>query len=87
MMTTATAQYRLYYTLGCHLCDDAEAAIQPVARYLQHTWHKVDIADDDALIERYGIRIPVLLHVKSGAELGWPFDSDTVLAFMESTSP
>jgi hypothetical protein len=34
----------------------------------------VDIAGDDALLGRYGTRIPVVHRTDSGAELDWPFD-------------
>ncbi|RWW90247.1 hypothetical protein BHE74_00000594 [Ensete ventricosum] len=38
----------------------------------------VDIADSQALFEAYGLRIPVLRRVDTGAELGWPFDTEQV---------
>jgi hypothetical protein len=43
----------------------------------------VDITGDDELLEKYGIRIPVLKRVDTGAELGWPFDAVAVLRFLE----
>lgn len=33
----------------------------------------VDIASDEALVDRYGIRIPVLVNRATDQELGWPF--------------
>lgn len=33
----------------------------------------VDIASDAALVDRYGIRIPVLVNRTTDQELGWPF--------------
>jgi len=37
-------------------------------------YHIIDIADDEALVEAYGIRIPVVkAHLSGGQELGWPF--------------
>lgn len=62
----------LYGTVGCHLCDEAEALLQKIAGSRQLEWRYVDIADNDALVERLGERIPVLVTV-SGQELGWPF--------------
>lgn len=41
-------------------------------------FEKIDIANDDQLIERYGVRIPVLKRLSDGAELGWPFDDFTL---------
>ncbi len=42
----------------------------------------IDIAEDDALIESYGTRIPVLRREDNGAELGWPFDAAAVQGFI-----
>ncbi len=44
----------------------------------------VDIVDDAHLLERYGVRIPVLALVDSDKELDWPFDENAVLAFVET---
>lgn len=33
----------------------------------------IDVTGDDALFDRYGARIPVLVNLSSLAELGWPF--------------
>ncbi len=71
----------LYGTLGCHLCDDAEALLAPLLVAVSGDIGSdceiecVDIADDDALLERYGERIPVLRRVADGVELSWPFDT------------
>ena len=59
----------LLTTLGCHLCEQAEALLRQAAPLAEIV--KVDIAEDDALIEAYGERIPVLRY--AGRELGWPF--------------
>lgn len=64
----------LYTTEGCHLCDQAEALLRAQQALRGISWQAVDIAGDDALFERYGIRIPVLRR-DDGAELGWPFDT------------
>ena len=42
----------------------------------------VDIADDQALFELYGLSIPVLRRNDTGAELNWPFDGEQVVAFL-----
>ncbi len=46
-----------------------------------------DIADDDALTERYGVRIPVLVNQASGQELGWPFDAAAIETFLQQPQP
>jgi len=70
---------KLYSTTCCHLCEEAEAILREVGIEADY----VDIADDDELLEKYGIRIPVLKRVDTGAELGWPFDAVAVLRFLE----
>lgn len=72
----------LYSTLGCHLCEEARALIDASCIAAEVT--EEDIASDDALIERYGVRIPVLQCVSSGAELGWPFDAATLEGFVQA---
>ena len=72
---------QLFGTLGCHLCEVAEAEIMPlVERGL--LVELVDITDPDDLTEAYGLRIPVLRRVDTGAELDWPFDTEQVVAFL-----
>jgi hypothetical protein len=44
-------------------------------------YEKSDISESDLLFERYGLRIPVLLH-PDGSELGWPFDAVLLRQFV-----
>ncbi len=83
IMMAETVNFYLYHTLGCHLCDDAEELVQAVASHLQLSYKKVDIADDDSLVDKYGVRIPVLFCLKNNTELDWPFDAEKALSFME----
>lgn len=69
----------LYGTECCHLCDEAETVLRELGLVATH----VDIALDDELMEKYGVRIPVLKRQDSGAELGWPFDAEAVSVFLE----
>ncbi|HET8731698.1 MAG TPA: glutaredoxin family protein [Moraxellaceae bacterium] len=62
----------LYGTQGCHLCDEAEVMLRAASAARPLEWRYVDIALDDALVERYGEQIPVLL-TSGGQELRWPF--------------
>lgn len=73
---------QLFGTLGCHLCEVAEAVLMP---FVEHgLWVElVDIADDEAKFERYGLIIPVLRRCDSGTELPWPFDAQQVAAFLK----
>lgn len=64
-------QLTLYTTEGCHLCDQALNLLEPwlVKGY---GLAKVDIAEDELLMARYGERIPVIASPNAG-EIGWPF--------------
>lgn len=71
----------LYSTDACHLCEQAEGLLLPwVERGLSVAVD--DIAESDALFERYGERIPVVRRTDTGAELNWPFDAQTLAAFL-----
>lgn len=71
----------LYGTQGCHLCDKAEALLQTVAKARALEWTYVDIALDNALISRYGARIPIVIN-SNGRELGWPFSLLDILKLL-----
>jgi glutaredoxin len=84
-MKRPTVDIILYTTLGCHLCELALHLLQgqqAQGRDIQIT--EVEIADDDDLMDRYGIRIPVL-RVAAG-ELGWPFDERVLGEFLDQQS-
>ena len=69
----------LYGTSACHLCELAEDLLRDVkAQRPGLQFEKIDIANDDQLIERYGVRIPVLKRLSDDAELVWPFDDFTL---------
>jgi len=74
----ASVKFVLYGTTFCHLCEQAEAVLQAVGVEAEH----IDIAEDDALLEKYGVRIPVVKREDTGAELGWPFDEAAVREFI-----
>jgi glutaredoxin len=50
----------LYGKPGCHLCDDARAAVERATVGREVALEQVDITRDPALHARYGERIPVL---------------------------
>ncbi len=65
----------LYGTSACHLCELAEDLLRDLqSQRADLQFEKIDIADDDQLMEFYGVRIPVLKRLRDGAELGWSFD-------------
>jgi glutaredoxin len=50
----------LYTRPGCHLCDDAKAAIAPLLREFHAPLREVNIDLDAELAEKYGWDIPVI---------------------------
>lgn len=72
---------QLFGTLGCHLCEIAEAEIMPLVEHGLLV-ELVDITGPDDLTDAYGLRIPVLRRVDTGAELDWPFDTEQVVVFL-----
>ncbi|WP_300724343.1 glutaredoxin family protein [Pseudomonas sp.] len=77
------SECQLFGTLGCHLCELAEAQLMPLVEHGLRV-ELIDIADSETLFEAYGLRIPVLRRVDTGEELGWPFDTAQVVHFLSS---
>ncbi len=71
---------RLYTTLGCHLCEQLEAFLMTLAAG-EIELERVEISTDDALIERYGVRIPVLAD-DAGEELDRGFEAERLAAWL-----
>ncbi|GAA6133736.1 glutaredoxin family protein [Oceaniserpentilla sp. 4NH20-0058] len=76
-------QIQLLGTSGCHLCEVAESIVKRIAPVFGYSTEYVDIANDDALVEQYGMRIPVLMFQQE-QELGWPFDEQQLIHWLES---
>ena len=82
-------QLLLMTTAGCHLCEQALLILQQLGEHRFFTLELVDIAADDHLIEKYGVRIPVVVkktvekntQQDTGKELGWPFTLEQLDAF------
>ena len=62
---------QLYGSKCCHLCEQAASVLAEVGVQAEH----IDILENDALLEDYGTRIPVVKKLDGGSELGWPFDA------------
>jgi glutaredoxin len=53
---------RIYTKPGCHLCDEMKVVVQRVLRGRdQISLEEIDVSNDPALVERYGLEIPVLM--------------------------
>jgi glutaredoxin len=50
----------LYTRAGCHLCEEAKAAIAPLLREFGAVLHEVNVDEDRVLKERYGWDVPVI---------------------------
>lgn len=78
----------LYTTSGCHLCEEAQALLGPVLAYIeQESGRNIclrtqEISESTALVEAYGIRIPVIALEGEAQELGWPFDQAQAYEFI-----
>jgi hypothetical protein len=71
------ALVRLYGKPGCHLCEDALAAVQQVRAERAFEVEEIDVSLDPVLHRRYGERIPVL--ELGGEELCEYFVDEAVL--------
>ncbi len=68
----------LYGTLGCHLCEDAEALLTQA----DIPFNTIDIIDDALLLDSYGQHIPVFK-----TDVGvcyWPFNIAQIKQIIES---
>lgn len=76
-------QLQLFSTAGCHLCDLAIEQVNTLPISTNTNLQIVEIGDDDALVEQYGIRIPVI-KFPDDSELGWPFSQHDILQKLAS---
>ncbi|MFP4138127.1 MAG: glutaredoxin family protein [Halomonas sp.] len=70
----------LYTTLGCHLCTQLEGLLARLARE-PITLERVEISEDERLVARYGVRIPVLADAE-GDELDRGFEPQRLAAWL-----
>ncbi|GGM12754.1 glutaredoxin family protein [Micromonospora yangpuensis] len=63
---------------GCHLCDDAKAALDRVVAVTGDKWIEKDVSGDIELEREYGERLPVVL--LDGREHGyWRVEEERLL--------
>ncbi len=72
------ANFILFGTEGCHLCEDAERLLSGI----DLVFEKQDILHDGQWMQRYALSIPVLVHQPSGSELAWPFSVESLNEFI-----
>ncbi len=77
--TTVSRKVTVYSKPGCHLCEEALALLNE----MQDRWpleiEEVDISRDPTLMNRYGLRIPVLV-IDGAIELEAPITEKAVRA-------
>ncbi|MCR4299249.1 MAG: glutaredoxin family protein [Gallionella sp.] len=78
MVPIAPSTIELYGISCCHLREEAQAILRDAGIVAKD----INIADDGGLLEKYGMRIPVLRRMDNGAEPGWPFDTVAVVRFL-----
>ena len=76
MRDPADSNLLLYTTSACSACDAALDLLQSMPELRGRTLRTIDVANDDALVETYGPRLPVL--AVGGRELAWPFTAADV---------
>ncbi len=59
----------LYSTSFCHLCEEAEQLLNQA----NQQWLNIEITEDVELLNRYGLKIPVLHNIATQQEIFWPF--------------
>ena len=71
--------FNLYSSDGCHLCELALAICQQ--SMVGRIFNIIDIVENELLVERYGVHIPVLERIdedNNKKELYWPFTAEKV---------
>ncbi|CAH9060432.1 hypothetical protein PSECIP111951_02281 [Pseudoalteromonas holothuriae] len=75
------AKVILYYTQGCHLCEQAyEMTLQVMSE--SDVMH-IDIIDDQALMDIYQTSIPVIKKISDEQVLYWPFELQQIQQLVE----
>ena len=75
----ATRSVVLYERAGCHLCDEVRVLLDGMLG--EGGYERVDIDTDDALIVRYGFRVPVV-SVDGADRLEAPMTESAVRALL-----
>ncbi|HLB28616.1 MAG TPA: glutaredoxin family protein [Dehalococcoidia bacterium] len=67
----------LYSRPGCHLCEEAAAMLERLSRETGLVWQEANIEDDEALLARYHLAIPVVA-VDGQDVLSAPIEEETL---------
>lgn len=69
----------LYSTTHCHLCELAQTQLEQLAVRYAFDWETIEIVEDEHLLARYAILIPVISELNTGSELSWPFNAEDII--------
>lgn len=79
LSTSATDNWHLYGTLGCHLCEQAENLLKQAQLVANFSYVKIDIMDlPDSQIQFFADKIPVL--ITPHQTLYYPFSLMDIMA-------
>jgi len=67
---------------NCHLCDQAKEMLYPLLESKNIQLNELNVKDDIALFEQYGLRIPVIVFA-DGSEKGWPFTAAQIARIID----
>ena len=70
-----------YTTAGCHLCELAADLISQLESTFDITVVEIDIVTDEKLVDRFGMRIPVVSKGDTQREMSWPFTLEELERF------
>ena len=67
---------------NCHLCDQAKQMLKPLLEEKNIQLSVLNVKQDQALFEQYGLRIPVVI-LEDGSEKGWPFTAAQIRRLLQ----
>lgn len=84
-MTATTHSILLYTKEGCSLCEEARRMLSRLGRRYSMRVTEVDIASDEALLQRYRDTIPVI-EVDGRLTLGGRIDESELRQWLEGSA-
>ena len=67
---------------NCHLCEQAKKILNPLLEAKNIQLKVLNVREDRALFEQYGLRIPVVVFA-DGSEKGWPFTAAQIARMID----
>jgi predicted DCC family thiol-disulfide oxidoreductase YuxK len=67
---------------NCHLCEQAKEMLNPLLEAKNIQLKVLNVSEDQALFEQYGLRIPVVVFA-DGSEKGWPFTAAQIARMID----